>query len=64
MSKSNDALPQAQNSAQLVYIVTRYGNIIGVYADMQDAQQVQMTFIQKGQICDLLVQVVKPKNFG
>lgn len=42
----------------LVYIPVRYGQVLGVYADQQDAMQVVNTNIAKGQPCDLLIKSV------
>lgn len=39
----------------LVYVVVRYGNVVGVYRNQQDAMQVVSTSVAKGQICDLLI---------
>ena len=64
MNKQNEVQQPIQNAAQIVYIVTRYNSIMGVYADLTDAQQIQATFIAKGQICDLTSQIVKPKNLA
>lgn len=50
MSKEN------QNAVTtLVYVVVRYGQVIGCYKNQEDAMQVVSTSIAKGQICDLLV---------
>lgn len=46
-----------ETTTQLVYCVIRYGQLIGCYAEMSDAVQIQRASIAKGQICDL---VVKP----
>lgn len=43
----------------LVYCVVRYGQIIGLYRQFDDASQVMQTSIAKGQVCDV---IVKPLN--
>lgn len=59
MTKNIEAPQMAQNSAPIVFVVTRYGNIYGIYDTIENAQQVQRTFIAKGNICDLQVHSVK-----
>lgn len=46
---------KTENAVQLIYCVVRFGQIIGCYANHQDAAQVQNVSIAKGQICDLIV---------
>lgn len=45
----------------VVFIPVRYGQILGVFADQEDAMQVVMQSIQKNQPCDLVVKpIIKP----
>lgn len=48
MEKKSEIIP-------LIHCVVRYGQIIGCYAKMEDASFVANTFIQKGQLCDIIV---------
>ena len=50
-------MKEANEKSTLVYCVVRYGQIIGCYAQIDDALQIQKINIEKGAICDL---VVKP----
>lgn len=49
---------KSQSNVQIVYIVERYGQIIGVYYNQTDAVQVQSLSIAKGQLCNLIVKPV------
>lgn len=49
---------KSQSNVQIVYIVERYGQIIGVYSNQTDAVQVQSLSIAKGQLCNLIVKPV------
>lgn len=42
-------------STQVVYVVVRYGQVVGCYSSQDDAMQVVSTSIAKGQLCDLIV---------
>lgn len=42
----------------VVYIVVRYGNIIGVYSSMENAAQVVSASIAKGQVCDMVIRPI------
>lgn len=44
----------------LVYVVTSYGKVMGVYADPQDAFSAQMVFIQKNRLCELVPSPIIP----
>lgn len=43
-----------QNEIQCVFVVTCYQNIVGVYADQNDACQVQRDLISKNRPADVL----------
>lgn len=60
MDKNSEAAP-AQN-AQVVYIVTRWGQIVGVYGKFADASQVAQVSIAKGQVCDIITKYVQYAN--
>lgn len=47
------------NVAEIVYVVLRYGAIVGVYKEHSDAYEVQKYYLAKGQICTLEPQPVK-----
>lgn len=57
MSKNNENSP-----LQVVYIVTCYQNIIGVYASNEDAYQVQREYIAKNRPADVLARSVFYSN--
>lgn len=44
---------------KLVYVVTCFQNIMGVFENLEDASQVAQTFIQKGRPCDISCQIIK-----
>lgn len=44
--------------SQIVYCAVRYGQILGVYANQEDAMQVVSTSVAKGQLCDLIIKPV------
>lgn len=46
MSKTNEQIA-------IVYCVTCYGKLIGVYASADDAFQIQMTNVNKGRIAEM-----------
>lgn len=52
-----------ENATILIYIVERYGQIIGCYDNQQDAVQIQSVMIAKGQICNLIVKPLQ-KSFA
>lgn len=54
MNKLNENTP-----AQAVYIVTRWGQIIGVYSKFDDAAQVAQTSIAKGNVCDIVTKIIQ-----
>ncbi len=56
MSQVSVAAP-AQN-AQVVYIVQRWNNIVGVYSKFEDAAQVTTASVAKGQVCDIIIKPV------
>lgn len=43
-----------EKSTQVVYVVSCYGNLLGVYANAEDAWQVANQRIQKGHPADVL----------
>lgn len=48
---------------KMVYCVTSYGKIVGVYAVSDDAFQVQMQMINKGRLAELVpMPIVYPLN--
>lgn len=56
MSKTNEALT-------MVFCVTSFGKIIGVYADANDAFQTQMQWTNKGRVAELVpMQITYPIN--
>lgn len=51
---------QTENAgSQLVYIVTRFNTILGVYAKFEDAAQVASVSINKGIYCDIVTKPVQ-----
>lgn len=56
MSKTNEALT-------MVFCVTSFGKIVGVYADANDAFQNQMQLTNKGRVAELVpFQITYPLN--
>lgn len=53
MSKTNENQP-----LQVVAIVTCYQNIVGVYASIDDAVQVQKEYVAKNRPADILVRSI------
>lgn len=50
---------------EYVYVVTCFQNIVGVYANDEDAAQVQRTMIQKNRPADVLCRpIVYPQNLS
>lgn len=47
MNKTNDKIA-------VVYCVTCYGRVLGVYASADDAFQVQMASVNKGRVAELV----------
>ena len=45
---------------QVVYIVTCYQSVVGVYASQEDAAQCQREFIVKNRPADVLCRTVSP----
>lgn len=43
---------------KLVYLVVRYGSVIGAYFKQEDAMQVVSASINKGHVCDLIIKPV------
>ena len=59
MSKND----QPANGLNLVYVVTSYGRIVGVYADSKDAFDVQMLSINKNRLAEMVpCPVIYPQN--
>lgn len=54
-----DAVASAEN-AQLVYIVQRWNQIIGVYGSFESASQIVSASVAKGQVCDIIIKPVMP----
>lgn len=50
---------QAVEKVQLVYILVSFGRVVGCYARLEDASQIQATLIAKGQIVNLIVEPLK-----
>lgn len=49
----------------LVYVVTSYGKVMGVYADPKDAFDAQLLAINKGRLSELIPSPVIPsKSLG
>lgn len=52
---------QKQNDAiclKMVYIVTCYGKVVGVFAQSETAFHEQMTLVNKGRIAELIPMVI------
>lgn len=47
-----------EQKPQVVYIVQRWNQIIGVYANFNDAAEITQTSIAKGQVCDIITKSV------
>lgn len=58
MSKENVSDP-ALNEQKLVYVVTRYGSIYGVYSRLEDAQEMQRILLAKNSPSDVQIHPVK-----
>ena len=48
-------MDKQNEKSTLVYCVVRYGQIVGCYAKIEDALQIQKVSIEKGAVCDLIV---------
>lgn len=59
MSQTSSGSQLPSNVAQIVYIVTCYQNIVGVYSKFEDAAQVAQVNIQKGRVSDIITKVVQ-----
>lgn len=42
-----------------VFVVMRWQSIFGVYETFEDAAQVVKSYLEKGQYCDIVCQVIK-----
>lgn len=49
---------------QFAYCVVRYGQILAVYTEFDDAAQVEKNYVAKGQVCDVIVKPLIYKNDG
>lgn len=49
---------------KIVYVVTSYGKVKGVYADSKDAFDAQMLCVNKGQIAELIPCPLTPSSFN
>lgn len=61
MNKTNESPAQTENVQRVVYVLIRWGQIFGVYENLDDVQQIQRTMIAKGQIVDISTQFIKSK---
>lgn len=56
-------MSQKIEQIKMVYCVTSYGKVVGVYADSQDAFQIQMSMINKGRLAELVpMPIIYPLN--
>lgn len=54
---------QVEKTPQVVYIVTCYQNVVGVYACQEDASVAQLDLIQRNRPADILCRsVIEPLN--
>lgn len=58
MSQQNLNSNQSSN-AQVVYIIQRWSQIVGVYSKFEDAAQVAQASILKGQVCDIITKPIQ-----